>query len=134
MHAAKLEVGGYIKYYCTRCKLELGHVIMAMVGNKPVRVRCETCKTIRNYRLAKVLKEKTDKPRMKTHHPDLYRSKLQETAASTPKKYRIDETLEPNDVVDHVKFGKGVVLKVIHPDRADIIFQDETRTLMCKVG
>ena len=134
MQANKLTVGGYIKYQCSRCKLELGHTIIAMIGGQPARVRCETCKTERNFRVKKILADKKAPiTRVKIHHPDLYRSKLHEAADKTPKKYRIDASLETGDAVDHVKFGRGVVLKIIHPDRADIIFQDDTRTLACKV-
>lgn len=50
----------------------------------------------------------------------------------SPKTYRADQPFDESDVIDHVKFGRGVVLKLVHPDRMDVIFQDETRTLIRK--
>ena len=37
------KVGGEVDAFCTRCKMDLAHTILAMVGTKPVRVRCNTC-------------------------------------------------------------------------------------------
>src|SRR5207302_3841179 len=44
------RVGGDVDAFCTRCKMELGHTILAMVGARPVRVRCNTCGGEHNYR------------------------------------------------------------------------------------
>ena len=34
------RVGGEVDATCTRCKMELAHTILAMVGPKIIRVRC----------------------------------------------------------------------------------------------
>src|SRR6266852_6391254 len=44
------RVGGDIDAFCTRCKMELGHTVLAMMGQKPVRVRCNTCGGEHKYR------------------------------------------------------------------------------------
>src|SRR5437588_9021934 len=44
------RVGGDVDAFCTRCKMELGHTILAMVGSRPARVRCNTCQGEHNYR------------------------------------------------------------------------------------
>ena len=46
----KPSAGGLVATYCTKCKLDLGHTIMAMVGEKIVRVKCRTCGSEHNYR------------------------------------------------------------------------------------
>jgi hypothetical protein len=43
------KVGGEIISYCTKCKLDLNHVIHAMVGELPVRVECFTCHSTHKY-------------------------------------------------------------------------------------
>ena len=48
--ATATKVGADIDAWCTRCKMNLGHTILAMVGSKPVRVRCNTCQGEHNYR------------------------------------------------------------------------------------
>ena len=37
------KVGGEVDAFCTRCKMTLGHTILAMVGTRIARVRCNTC-------------------------------------------------------------------------------------------
>ncbi len=134
MAAQKLQVGSDIVYHCTKCDLDLGHTIVAMVGAEPVRVRCNTCRTERNYRAKKTVEAilRPSSVRPKIVRPDLYQQKLQDNLMKTPKNYRIDATFEMNDVVIHSKFGKGVVIRLQPPDRVEILFQDESRVLMCK--
>jgi hypothetical protein len=43
------KVGGDIISYCTKCKMDLNHVVEAMVDNVPVRVTCHTCKGQHKY-------------------------------------------------------------------------------------
>lgn len=136
LKTAKMSAGAYVKYHCSKCDLELGHTVVAMMGSEPARVRCNTCKSERNYRqtkrLTKVLDSETPvrEARPKLAQPDLYRAKLKEFADRTPKKYRIDIEVFENDQIDHPKFGIGIILKLIHPDRMDVLFQDENRVLM----
>ncbi len=43
-------VGRDIDAWCTRCKLDLGHVITAMSGDTVVQVRCNTCGSVHRYK------------------------------------------------------------------------------------
>ncbi|MBN8554763.1 MAG: hypothetical protein J0L93_04900 [Deltaproteobacteria bacterium] len=143
---SKLSVGSDINYFCSRCHLELGHRILAMVGSEPARVRCNTCKSERNYRATKRLSKVLDSEGPSVRRTrvvasssgesiyQLYQKKLHEAAAKTPKAYRIDEAFEVGDAIDHVKFGRGIVLKLIHPDRMEVIFPDEMKVLMKKAS
>ena len=132
----KVNAGSEILYACSRCGLDLWHTVLAVVNQTPVRVRCNTCRSERNYRAPKPERVLADRPRRELRpkasgsHPDFYQQKLQQTLMKTPKNYRIDIVCEVDDVIDHVKFGRGVVLKIVHPDRMDVLFQDETRTLV----
>ena len=135
MGARKLAVGSDIKYLCTKCQLELGHTIVAMVGSEPARIRCNTCRTERNYRqktsVEAILKSSSPKP--KIVRPDLFQAKLQENLMKTQKPYRIYQNFELNDVIQHPTFGQGVVIKLSFPDRVEVLFKDQSRVLMCKL-
>ncbi|MDQ2643863.1 MAG: hypothetical protein M3020_08625, partial [Myxococcota bacterium] len=48
-----LSAGKEIDSWCTKCRLELGHRIVAMVGGAPKRVICLTCGSEHNYRAVK---------------------------------------------------------------------------------
>ena len=37
------SVSGHVDGWCTKCKLELGHTIIALANNLPVKVKCNTC-------------------------------------------------------------------------------------------
>jgi len=133
---ARVKTGDELKYLCSRCNLELWHTVLAVVNNQPARVRCNTCRSERNYRQPKLSHtpvRKTvseERAKIRGSHPDLYQQKLKANLMKTPKPYRIDAEFDLEDVIEHVKFGRGVVLKLVHPDRMDVLFQDETRTLM----
>ena len=105
--------------YCTRCKMDLGHTIMAMVGGMPARVMCRTCKSEHNYKAKKGLKEPgTSTPR----EPRVAREPkekvvpvelewMQQMNASTKplRVYAADEPFQAGDRVSHPIFGEGVV-------------------------
>src|SRR5262245_50889151 len=46
----RLTAGSEIDAWCTRCKMDLGHRIIAMVADRPKRVICQTCGSQHNYR------------------------------------------------------------------------------------
>src|SRR5438132_6192635 len=47
---SKKKVGGSIDSWCGKCKMVLAHTIEAMVGEKPARVTCNTCKSQHTYK------------------------------------------------------------------------------------
>jgi len=143
MASQNLKVGGDIVYYCSKCALDLGHRILAMVGSEPARVRCNTCYSERNFRAKKQLKQVLDEIRrpirrisssssaLSNSLSNIYREKMKENLDKTPRNYRADERFEVGDVVVHPNFGKGVVVKLIFPDRMDVLFSDQSKTLIC---
>src|SRR5262245_13687579 len=44
------KAGQEIDAYCTKCKMDLLHKIVAVVDGKPVKVECRTCYTTHLYR------------------------------------------------------------------------------------
>src|SRR3954471_6262823 len=51
--SSKSKPGGTIDSWCGKCKLILAHTIEAMVGDKPARVHCNTCKSQHTYKANK---------------------------------------------------------------------------------
>jgi hypothetical protein len=45
-----MRVGDEIDDYCSRCKRNTDHAVVAMVGEAAKRVRCRTCNNEHNYR------------------------------------------------------------------------------------
>ncbi len=50
MTTKKLKAGSEVAAYCTKCKLDLGHRIIAMVDDTIKKVECQTCKSSHLYR------------------------------------------------------------------------------------
>lgn len=77
MTEAKYEVSGEVTSYCTKCKTERLHIIVALEKSIPKRVQCKACQGEHNYRPLK-LKKGSDKTKKD--------ASSNEEAAKTPKK------------------------------------------------
>jgi hypothetical protein len=153
----KPKTGGEIDSYCTKCRLDLTHRIIAMVGDTVKKVECKTCgshhlyrrpKSERDAAAARAAKRAEDR---KSGTPgasggtkaerltQAQKAERDQTAAwehaiagqpSTAfKPYRITLTLGPGELVHHPKFGDGVVARVIDRGKVEILFQDGPRTM-----
>jgi hypothetical protein len=135
-----LSVGSDIESYCGRCKLDLNHVVVAMVDNMPRRVRCLTCGNEHNYRLPKSKTVKTSRSRSsssksssaarKTSAAGKWHAVIATWSDESAKRYNIFETFEVNDFVSHTKFGKGVVTDVPAPDKIIALFESGEKMLI----
>ena len=154
----KPKTGGEIDAYCTKCRLDLTHRIIAMVGDAVKRVECKTCGSHHNYRRPKSERdarmaklEKRDEERRAAtsassgggskaaREERAARAEREQTSAwehaiagkptSAFVAYRISLTFGPGDLVKHPKFGDGVVAKVIDASKVEILFKDGPRTM-----
>lgn len=139
------KVGGEVDAFCTRCKLSLAHTILAMVGTKIARVRCNTCMGEHAYRSAPGL---TDRPSAsssrstsssratgasRAEKPEKVVISFEEQLAgkdiANAPKYSPKDTYQVDQVIQHPTFGLGLVTAV-RGDKADIAFKSETKTLV----
>jgi hypothetical protein len=133
---SQLTVGKDVLSLCSKCKLNLGHTIVAMKDTKHIaKVKCNTCGTIQSYKdpsQSKANKTRTKKtssvPSKVISVSDLWMEKMSSTKKkSTP--YAMDGSFVPGDIIDHVKFGPGIVEKVVD-DKIEVIFRHEIKTLV----
>jgi len=134
---SQLTVGKDVLSYCTKCKLNLGHIIVAMKDVKHIaKVKCNTCGTLQAYKdpsvSSKQNKTRTKKTSMTPSKvisvSDLWMEKMSSTKKkSTP--YAMDLKFIQGDIIDHVKFGPGIVEKVVD-DKIEVIFRHEIKTLV----
>ena len=135
------EVGKEILSYCTSCKMDLGHVIVAMKGERVAKVHCNTCKKDHAFRKPKSITEpaKKRKPRKSSSPDDNLDTKsieaewerLMEAHKDTQfKTYNMRQPFQLGDKVKHAKFGDGIVGKMIYPNKLEIIFRDDVRILI----
>lgn len=135
------KVGGDTLAFCTRCKLELSHVIVAMHEGEPVRVLCKTCKTERKYRAPGVKREKSAPTAAVTRSPAassrtasraeaLWEARMKESQGKVPHPYSPRQSFTAGDVVQHPKFGLGLVEEVKPGQKVLILFRDGSRVLV----
>lgn len=133
----KYQVGGELVHFCPKCQLELGHTVLAMVSGQPARVRCNTCKSERNFRARKLFESSSKastipRSRQVNDVSQLYQNKIKESLMKSPKTYSIHLEVSVGDLIQHPKFGRGVVLKTIPPDRMEIVFSEGIKVLAGK--
>ena len=128
----KKSAGNGIESYCGKCKTKRDHTIMTMNGEEVAKVRCINCGSMHKYRDPAV-PPKVRKPRVKTVAEEeaatailweagLAGAKGKERDYDMAAKYRV------GDVVNHNKFGKGIVLKV-HINNCEMLFKDRERLM-----
>ena len=134
--------------YCGSCKMDLVAMVVAKVGSKIVKVQCNTCKKERAYKAPKGITEPGQvpapkKPRKRatsaaeaaearTVSVEAEWTRLMGEAdkAATRVKYTPKTTLKLGDIVQHPSFGDGVVMRLIHPDKAELIFKTDMKLLI----
>jgi hypothetical protein len=129
------RVGGEIDATCTRCRMELAHTILAMVGTKVARVRCNTCGSDHVYRgtqsssrsaAARTRAATAEKvPRTVV----AFDAQLAALDVSKAEDYRADHTYAVDQVVRHPTFGLGIV-RAVRQDKMDVAFKAAERTLV----
>ncbi len=144
------RAGGEIDSYCTKCRLVLNHRVIAMVGNKPVRVECSTCGSHHNYRprapgdkgeSVSVSRASNASPRparvstatraeqAKASREQTWEKAIAGRGVSDFRRYNVSATFQEGDLIRHAKFGDGVVTRVLDPRKVEVLFRDEPRTL-----
>jgi hypothetical protein len=153
--AARLSAGREIDSWCTRCKLDLGHRIVAMVDGQPRRVVCLTCGSEHNHRptreptaaparptrsagsraggqaaaaAPRAAKAGGNAPRGRAAAHARQEWETQVRSGRPFRRYSTGETFAVGDLLLHAKFGEGYVVAVAD-GRLSAAFADGTRTL-----
>lgn len=139
-------VGRDIDAWCTRCKLDLGHVITAMSGDTVVQVRCNTCGSVHRYkdpaaadraatrRVAQTTgagarRAATAAAARPNAHRIRYEKLMAERDRSSATRYHPTISLRDGDLLDHARFGYGIV-ESVDGGKARVMFEDGERTLV----
>jgi CxxC motif-containing protein len=125
-----ITAGDNIASYCTKCKLNLDHAVVAMTGEAIVKVKCKTCSSVHKFKdpadvkKPRIAKKKVDavKTAETLWETSLSETKGKERAYDMSGKYRI------GDIVLHNTFGKGIVRK-LYLNKCDMLFKDKERLM-----
>lgn len=137
-----IRTGGEIDAFCTKCDLNLAHTIIAMVGPKVVKVKCNTCGNDHQYRgeqpLVKAQSFANPKKRASSSPTGgakvsraavAWEDKFKGKDLSRARKFSVKDTYAVDDVIDHPTFGLGLVVAV-RGDKVDVSFKQEEKVLV----
>jgi hypothetical protein len=141
------KVGGDVLSYCTRCKMELAHVIVSMIDTRPAKVLCKTCRTQHNYRKNEGAPSARSTPAARlgmTKSPrqpvavvrtaELWEKKIAENKSGKTRPYSPKEIFIKGDVIQHPKFGMGIVEETRRHGKMLVFFRDGEKVLVHAMG
>jgi hypothetical protein len=156
MSAKPIKPGTEVDSYCTKCRMDLLHRIIAVHNGRIMRVECRTCGGHHNYRRPK--SASASQPRVaaprapaqeRTRTTSSFVPSARRAAAveaekqreaswqkavlgqpiSSFKAYRASQTFNSGDLIRHGKFGDGYIVRVIDRQKVEVMFKDGTRML-----
>lgn len=149
---AESKIGTQIEAFCTKCKEDTIHVITAMDGSLVSKVMCERCNSYHKYKSAQSSQAagtKTKTSRSKTTAAKTTKktktTRTRRTSAAskgdwstmigdvdTDKAvvYNLKENYQDIDLIDHKKFGLGIVQKIHSETKIEVLFEDGVKMLV----
>ena len=132
------QVAKDIMAYCTSCKRDLVHVIVAVDGDKIARVLCRSGKKEHAYHPIKGVKEAAKKKRNSKATPAkkaektlrAWQTALEKCNGQSGKAYSLTGSFDEGDKIDHSTFGLGIVNKLIKPNKMEVLFEEGTKLLI----
>lgn len=145
----ELTAGDDVESRCLKCKQLTNHIIVAMVGEKVVKVQCNVCGGRHNYRPAEPVAKAgatTNAPKGRGHVGGGASTRQIKTAAARfeevlagrdqalAKPYAITATFQQGDLLDHAYFGPGLVVGTTQPNKIEVLFREGSKILICVLG
>lgn len=134
----KTPVGQIIITMCTKCKLELNHVVVFHNAEAIVeRVKCNTCGSEHKYRPDK--KESTEntgkkalkgRKKKKVDPAKDFEMLTEKSKDKESKQYIMSGSFDVDDVIEHETFGLGFVISASYL-KMEVVFSDKSRLLAC---
>ena len=127
----KLSAGNEVLAYCGKCKLKLAHTIIVMKTEEtPDKVKCNTCKSAHAFKENATRRRKTTTTRGKKATAfDQWQEKVSNSTEPSVK-YSPKTNFDIGQLVDHPKYGTGVVERKIDGNKIEILFEKTLKTLM----
>lgn len=137
MSATKtIQVGDEIEAMCGTCKAATVHHVEVIKDDKVIKVLCKSCNNSHKYRKPIEEGEKPKRKMAKTKEPAKTKEQrkwsrvMGKVEGTEPQAYNMSETYEEQNVIDHAKFGVGVITEVIDPNKISVLFEEGEKTLV----
>lgn len=148
------RVGSEVDAYCTKCKMDLSHRVVAMLEARPKRVECQTCHSQHNYRRpkgaasgpraskaapaskaaagSKATAGASRGKRMGKAEAELlsqWETRVAGKDKSAFTRYSVKHTFTPDQLIEHASFGQGYVAAVLQDRKISVVFRDGEKVL-----
>jgi len=131
----KYRAGQDTDAFCGKCGMMLAHVIHAVAATgRPAKVECKTCNAIHGYRPkppgsgGSSSAKKTTTSRQTPEK--IFDALIDGKDISSPVRYTIKEEFEKDAILDHKKFGLGVVTQILTDKKIQVTFREGTKILI----
>jgi len=146
--------GTEVDSWCTKCRMDLLHRIIAMHNGKIIRVECRTCGGHHNYRAPKSAARSANSSAPRAPGAGKARSSSPSTSprrnaaaeaerqreevwgkavlgqpVTSFKSYRATLDLHARELIRHGKFGDGYIVRVVDRQKVEVMFKDGPRML-----
>ncbi len=135
------QAGEAIESKCNRCKDVRMHVIVAMDEGEIVKVQCKTCGSLHKHPKAK--KAAVARPRgaravaktvkaLKSAAEQVqeWEGALNGKDMGAAKPFGSADSAVEGGLIDHPKFGVGVVQKLVAPDKMEVLFRNGSKLMV----
>ncbi|MFH1113040.1 MAG: hypothetical protein V1792_03895 [Pseudomonadota bacterium] len=140
--------GDDVEAWCTRCRMNLNHRVIAMVGREIKRVHCLTCGGDHKYyppkyegsptTASRSVKAPSSAPSVRPREDPAVRAASEwrtvmkhMPAGSIPRPYRVSESYRNAEFIQHPVLGTGRVTDILGAQRIEVIFEDGRKILVC---
>jgi hypothetical protein len=139
LEGKKPEIGAEVEALCPKCKGATIHVIEVIKTPELMKVMCKACMSSHRYRPAtpentkKLIKtKKVKKPKVdpKSREEKKWNRMLEQADREKAVSYAMNRSYTENDVIEHMKFGLGVVVKIQDTGKITVIFQDGLKNMV----
>ncbi len=131
------KVGGEVDCFCTKCELTLAHTVIAMLGDQPVKVECNTCRGVHRYRSAPgtkpVGRSAIGKAKRVPAAPKVvisFDELLRKRNLAAAQRYSTKVTYGMDQVIEHPTFGLGFVSEVKDGGKMLVTFRTDVKVLI----
>ena len=152
-----INAGDEVDSYCTTCKLVLAHRVVAVVDGQVETVICKTCGRRHRYRphapKSRMTKsearsetgsdstretrtrgKKTAKIRKTKVIINRWEELVAKKDVSRAKMYSMKGLFDQDDVIEHEKFGYGLVTAIRAEGKMEVLFKEGAKLLVCGWG
>jgi NAD-dependent SIR2 family protein deacetylase len=128
------KAGDPIESRCTKCRKITNHTIVSMLNDEPAKVECNTCKGQHKYHPPVKRKITT---RRRAVDPKVAEQKEWETLRTELEgkqsiAYSMSTACKVGVVINHPKFGLGLVQNNIGPGKVEVLFEDGKKKMRCR--